>query len=29
VVLILVMQSIAHRFEGKIDEGRVEQTGIV
>lgn len=29
VVLILVMQSIAHRFEGKIDGGRVEQTGIV
>lgn len=29
VVLILVMQSIAHRFEGKIDGERVEQTGIV
>ncbi|MEI8572496.1 ZIP family metal transporter [Methylomonas sp. LW13] len=29
VVLILVMQGIAHRFEGKIDGDRVEQTGIV
>ncbi|MBD9359323.1 ZIP family metal transporter [Methylomonas fluvii] len=29
VVLILVMQGIAHQFEGKIDGDRVEQTGIV
>ncbi|AMK76676.1 MULTISPECIES: ZIP family metal transporter [Methylomonas] len=29
VVLILVMQGIAHRFEGKIDGERVEQSGIV
>lgn len=29
VVLILVMQGIAHRFEGKINGDRVEQTGIV
>ncbi|MBD9354456.1 ZIP family metal transporter [Methylomonas albis] len=29
VVLILVMQGIAHRFEGKIEGERVEQTGII